>query len=278
MRIKKYFNKITLLAIFLFQLNALAQTTNLPAPREEKLLNGMKLLVWTDAKAEKASVKLRIHSGSAFDPQTKEGVMALLTDILFPNETAWEYFTEDLGGSLETTSNYDYIQINATGDNDKILDLLEALATAVTKPQIDKETTAKVKTAKLELVKKLEKNPAYVADQAAAKQLFGNFPYGRPNSGTSETLAKIDFVDILQAKQKFLTADNATLAVSGNVKFDLMFRAARRYFGGWEKSDKKIPSTFTQPDPPNVKPLTINFPSIEESGYSRRDERFCKKR
>jgi zinc protease len=267
MRIKQYINKITVLAIFLFQLAAFAGFSNAqtPAPREEKLLNGMKLLVWANPQAEKTSVKLRIHSGSAFDPLTREGVMALLGDILFPNETAKEYFAEDLGGSLEITSNYDYIQINASGDNDKILEILEAIAQAITRPQIDKETTAKVKTARLEKVKELEKNPAYIADNAVANRLFGNYPYGRAQFGTSETLSKIDFADILLAKQKFLTADNATLAVSGNVKFDLVFRAVRRYFGGWEKADRKVPATFTQPDKPDVTPLSINLPSIETS-------------
>jgi hypothetical protein len=266
MRIKKYINKITILAVFLFQLAAFAPAQT-PAPREEKLLNGMKLLVWSNPQAEKTSVKLRIHSGAAFDPLTREGVMALLGDILFPNETAKEYFAEDLGGSLEITSNYDYIQITASGDNDKILEILEAIAQAVTRPQIDKETTAKVKTARLEKVKELEKNPAYIADNAVANRLFGNYPYGRAQTGTSETLSKIDFADVLLAKQKFLTADNATLAVSGNVKFDLIFRAVRRYFGGWEKADRKVPATFTQPDAPKTDMPIITSPIEKTSEF-----------
>lgn len=287
MNIRNYFNKITVLALFLFSLNALsfAQTTNPPAPREAKLLNEMKLLVWANPSAEKVSVKLRVHSGAAFDPLAKEGVMALLSEILFPNETSREYFEQDLGGSLLVESNYDYIQISATGDSDKILDILEAISAAVTKPQIDKDTTAKIKTAQLARVAELEKNPVYIADSAAAKRLFGNFPYGRAQLGTTETLSKLDFADILLAKQKFLTADNATLAVSGNVRFDFVHRAARRLFGGWEKSDKKIPATFTQPDAPDVKPLTINVSSIENdenrfamSGFARNDKDYAASR
>jgi len=283
MRIKKYFKKFTVLALFLFQIAAVsfAQTTIQSAPREEKLLNGLKLLVWSNPKAEKTSVKLRIHSGAAFDPLAKEGVMALLGDILFPNESVKEYFADDLGGSLEITSNYDYIQIEASGDNDKILEILEAIAQAVTKPQIDKETTAKVKAARLEKVAYFEKNPSYIADRAVANRLFGNYPYGRAQSGTSESVSKIDFADILLAKQKFLTADNATLAISGNVRYDLIFRAARRYFGGWQKADKKVPATFTQPDAPVEKPLEITNPSIESNevwiakkGVARKDKDF----
>jgi predicted Zn-dependent peptidase len=113
-------------------------------------------------------------------------------------------------------------------------------------------------------VKELEKDPSYVADQSVAKRLFGNFPYGRPQLGSSESLAKIDFADLLLAEQKFLTADNATLAVIGNVKPDYALRATKRLFGGWLKSDKKIPATFTQPDPPSAEKQIVELPNLEK--------------
>lgn len=284
MKINKYLKKCVFSAAFslCFFTFVFAQNVNFSAPpRQEKLLNGLKVLVWSDLNAPKVSVSLRIHSGSAFDPQEKEGVMALLGEILFPNDAAREFFAEDLGGSLEIISNYDYIQINATGDNDQVLTILETIAAAVDKPRIDKETTALAKARKLEKVVETEKDFSQIADQAVAKRLFGNFPYGRPQFGTSESLAKIDFADILLAKQKFLTADNATLAVSGSVKPDLVFRAARRYFGGWEKADKKVPPTFTQPDAPDEKLLVLSVPSIKTeenrtavSGFARNDRDF----
>ncbi len=261
--------KFTILVLFLFQFASIcpAQTAKISEPRQEKLLNGLKLLVWNEPKAEKITVKLRIHSGSAFDPRGKEGVTALLADALFPNEAQREFFAEDLGGSLDVTSNFDYIQINATGNSDQFLTIIETLATAVTNPQINKEITAKIVSARLEKVKELEKNPAYIADQAVAKRLFGDFPYGRAQAGTSASLAKIDFADLLFARQRLLTADNATLAVSGNVKHDLAFRAVRRYFGAWEKADKKVPATFRQPDAADTKPLTIELPNAGKHYY-----------
>lgn len=255
MNFKIYSIKIAIFALFLFSFADIssAQVTNFPAPREEKLLNGLRLLAWNVPNAEKVSVKLRIHSGAAFDQQNKEGTMKLLSEILFPNDAVKEFFVEDLNGSFEIVSNYDYIQINLTGDNDKFLDILETLANAVQNTLIDKDTTAKIKSAQLAKVQELEKNPAYIADQAVAKRLLGNFPYGRPALGATESLTKIDFADILLAKQKFLTSDNATLAVSGNVKPEVVFRAAKRLFGSWIKADKKIPSTFTAPDAPDTK-------------------------
>lgn len=283
MKLNKYFKNF---ALFLFIFSAMAifsalKAQNFPSPRENKLLNGTNLLVWSDAKADKVTVKIRVHSGSAFDPLGKEGVMQLLSDILFPTASTNEFFTEDLNGSFEIVTNYDYIQINASGDADKFLTILETIAPVVTNPQINKETTEKVRVALLARVQELEKNPSYVADQAVAKRLLGNFPYGRPQLGSSESLAKIDFADILTADQKFFTADNATIAISGNVNADFALRATKRLFGGWLKSDKKVPPTFTQPDAPQKNINILDSPVQNKSefrfamrGLARNDKDF----
>lgn len=268
MKFSSYFQKIThsALILFLFVGFSFAQRANpQSAPKQEKLLNGLKLLMWNQPNAEKATVKLRIHSGSAFDPKDKEGVMALVADILFPGEQIKEFFAEDLGGRLEVVSNYDYIQITATAKNDQILTILETIAPAVTSPQIDKETTGKVKNARLNLIKEQQKNAVYVADQAARARLLGNFPYGRAQSGTEASLAKIDFADLLFAQERFLTADNATLTVVGDFKNDLIYRAVRRYFGGWRKSERRVPATFAAAEPPDEKPFAVRSAYAEDS-------------
>ena len=273
MNTKNHVLKVTLSTLILLTTVgfALAQKPN--APRQEKLLNNLKLLMWNEPAANKATVKLRIHSGAAFDTLNKEGTMALLADALFPNETASEFFREELGGSLSVESNYDYIQITATGDSNQILAILETLATAVTKPQIDKETTAAIRAARLARIKELERNPAYVADQTVAKRLFGDYPYGKSAEGTPESLAKIDFADLLLAKQRFLTADNATLAVSGNLKPNYVFKVVRQLFGGWEKSDKRVPATFAEPNAPDTNSSGFYLDAAEILFDKNRDKR-----
>ncbi len=98
------------------------------------------------------------------------------------------FFEEDLGGSLEIINTHDYIQINATAEDEQILLLLQTMATALANPQIDKDTTGLVRAELIEKVGELEKDPEYIADQAIAERLYGDFPYGRPIYGTTETL------------------------------------------------------------------------------------------
>lgn len=260
MKLRQFSIKLTVFSLILFisVVSSMAQKPGSATPRQEKLLNGLKILMWNEPKTDRVSLKIRIHSGSAFDPQQKEGVMRLLADNIFPNGSAKEFFTEELDGSLDVVCNYDYIQINAAGRADRLLDILQTIANAVTSPTIDKETTVRLRTALLGKVKELEKEPAYLADLAAAKRLFGTFPYGRPQMGSSESVQKIEYPDLLDAKQRFLSSDNATVTLSGTFNPDQAYRAMRRYFGGWLKSDKKIPSTFRQPDEPDTKLLTIS--------------------
>jgi predicted Zn-dependent peptidase len=252
-----------ILCLSVFTAVGSSQRPGSPTPRQEKLLNGLKLLMWNDPAAENVKISIRLHSGSAFDPQGKEGVMKLLADNLFPTPASREFFVEDLGGSLEVISNYDYIQINATAKSSEFLTLLETLAQTVSNPTIDKDTTAALKMTLSQKLAALEKDPVYIAEQAAAKRLFGTFPYGRPQMGSTISLERIDFADIVFAKERFLLADNATVAIHGNFNGDLGYRAARRYFGAWSKSDRRIPSTFRQPDPPDTKPLELSVDGAE---------------
>lgn len=259
-----------LIATALFASAATVALAQPGAPRDERLLNGLRLLVWNAPGSNKVSVKTRIHSGSAFDPLGKEGTMKLLSEILFPNDAARDFFREDLGGDLQIVCTYDYIQINATGDADKVLTMLETLSTALTNPQINKETTERVKASHLPKLAEREGDPAYVADRAVAKRLLGNYPLGRPIWGTAESVAKVDFADLLFAKERFLTADNATVTVSGSVKADFVLRAAKRLFGSWLKADKKVPATFAQPEAPQAK-----MAFVDASGANVSELRFA---
>lgn len=270
MKRRHYSIKLTIfsLVFFLSAVAFFAQKPGSPAPRTEKLLNGLKLLMWNDPKSDKVTLKVRVHAGSSFDPQQKEGVMQLLADSIFPNEAAKEFFTEELGGSLTVECNYDYLQVSATGNADRMLEILETVANAVENPTIDKETTTRLKNSLLERVAALEKDPAYLADRAAAKRLFGTYPYGRPSMGTSESIKKIEHPDLLDAKQRFLTADNATVTLTGRYNADLAFRAMRRYLGAWLKSDKRVPATFRQPETPQTAELKIDLPDLQKR-YTR---------
>ena len=196
----------------------------------------------------------------------------LLSEAIFPNEEVREFFRDELGGSLEVTTNYDYIEISASSKPDQYLTMLETLANAITNPVIDKATTEIVKSRLAEKLMANEKNASHVADLAVRKRLLEAFPYGRPLSGSTASIKRIDFADLRFAYDRLFGADNVTLAISGNFPTNVGFRAARRYFGSWLKADKKVPSTFRQPDPPPAGMQIVQSPEpgVTEMRYAIR--------
>ncbi|HTH52196.1 MAG TPA: insulinase family protein, partial [Pyrinomonadaceae bacterium] len=171
----------------------LAATSYAQQPRKESLLNGLKVLVFPDNGSDRVWARIRVHSGSAFDPQGHEGVMKMLSGNIFPNEAAKDYFTDDLGGSLEVRTTYDYIEIDASAKPENLIPMLETLSGAIAAPVIDKDTTTRLREDLLAQLKQLERDPAYIADRTAEARLFGTFPYGRPINGTEGSLKKVDF-------------------------------------------------------------------------------------
>ncbi len=261
MKVRKLFSQFVVAFILLFSLVSagFAQRSG-DSPYQEKLLNGLRVHMWPKPGESKVTLRLRIHSGSAFDQQGKEGTTRMLAESIFPTDSGREFFTEDLEGSFTVVNTYDYTELQISARPDGFLTMLETVASAISAPTIDAVTTdAARKRVLAELTEKLS-DPAYIADRAAAKRLLGNFPYGRPILGTPETVAVIDFADLRFIYDRMFGADNATLSISGPIDRTQAFRAARRYFGSWLKSDVKIPSTFTQPEQPPTAMMIVDSP------------------
>ncbi len=255
------------LALVLFScVPAFSQTVAplVPEPRREQLLNGLKMLLVSRPGDAEVTLKLRIHSGAAFDLAGKEGMMALLSDALFADATR-EYVKEELDGRLEVTTNYDSINVLLTGRADSFERLAELLRNALLNTQLTPEIVARLREARIKTVREIGVAPGTIADRAIAARLYGAYPYGRLASGTPETLARIERSDLLLLQERFLGSNNATLVVIGGVESARALRALRQFLGGWRKGDRNIPATFRQPENPDTRTLIIGLPGAPDA-------------
>ncbi|CAN5861472.1 hypothetical protein BH18ACI4_BH18ACI4_16810 [soil metagenome] len=251
-------------------------------PEREQLLNGLRILVWHRPGDQDVLLKLRIHSGAAFDAAGKPGLMAVLGYILFPDNTIREYFTEEMGGRLDVETDYDSITITLQGRAREFERIVEILRTALVTTQITPENVARIRDGRIKIAKETNVSPALWADRAIASRLFGDFPYGRPPTGSAESLGRVERADLLLARERFLNSNNATLVVSGGVPKNRAMRALRQLLGPWRKSEQIVPTTFRQPEAPNVRTLIINAPTdqgaevrLATRGVSRSDRNFA---
>jgi len=263
---------------FFTSVSANAQTPK--EPFNSSLLNGMKILIWSEPNNPKVYIKLRIHSGTAFDPVGKTGTMALLGDILFPEEDIKGFFKDELEGELEVKYDYDSITISAFGNASEADRIIGVIQSAILNTPINDENLKRLRDEKLKRLSEANSTtPSVIADNAIFTRLYKQFPYARPINGQAETLAKIDRVDLQFARERFLKADNATITIVGGVNEQKVLRSLRTKLGSWIKSDKIITQAFSQPDAPNAKTLIVDSPNSETAeirlavrGFSRSDK------
>jgi zinc protease len=251
----------TVLLLALVTSSVAAQTP--PEPQREQLLNGLRILLWNRPGDAKVTIKLRVHSGSAFDLAGKSGLMALLGDALFSDPTTREYFVEELGGSVEVTSDFDRINVTLTGDASHFERMVELLGTAIISTDLRPEVFERLREARAKMVRELNVSPSLVADRAVAARLFGDYPYGRPLTGSPETLTRVERTDLMLARERFLNPNNATLAIVGGVDERRAMRALKQLLGNWRKSETVVPSTFRQPEAPDARTLVVDLPGAE---------------
>jgi len=233
----------------------------LPVPQREQLLNGLRVLLWTRPGSPDVLVKLRIHSGAAFDLVGKAGEMSLLGDLLFPDRATIEYFTEEMGGRLDVNANYDSITVTMQGRSGEFERIIELLRNALLSTQLTPETVARVREARIKIARETAISPSTVADRAIASRLFPEFPYGRPSAGSAEDLGRVDRGDLMLARERFLNSNNATLAIVGNLEKPRVMRTLRQLLGPWRKSEQIVPTSFRQAQPPDTRTLIISGPA-----------------
>jgi zinc protease len=263
--------------ILLLVLSQPVLTQTASEPQREQLLNGLRLLLWPRPGSQELIVKLRIHSGAAFDLTGKSGQMALLGDLLFPDRATVEYFTEEMNGRLDVRVNYDSITVTMQGKPSELERILELLRNALIATQLTPEVVARMREGRIKIIRETGIAPTTVADRAVASRLFGDYPYGRPAGGSTEDLARVERADLMLARSRFLNSNNATLALIGDVTKPRAMRALRQLLGPWRKSEQIVPATFRQPIAPDPRVLIINGPGdvgelrLAVRGISRSD-------
>jgi zinc protease len=260
-----FLRRMALVTALVVMSQSLASAQLLTPPERFELLNGLRVVLLSRPGDQDVLLKLRIHSGSAFDLAGKGGSMALLGDLLFPDPATREFFTDEMQGKLNVVTDYDAITITLQGRTRQFEKIVEILRTALVSTQLTPENVVKVRSGRVKIIKDTSISSSALADRAIAARLFGDFPYGRPSTGTLESLERIERGDLMLARERFLNPNNASLVIIGGVEKSRASRALRQLLGGWRKSERVIPATFQQPAPADARILIMNAPTEQSA-------------
>ncbi|MBY0407621.1 MAG: insulinase family protein [Rickettsiales bacterium] len=169
------------------------------------------------------SVKLTFRdSGVAYDPKGKEGRAAMTAALLM--EGAGKLDATQFSKSLES----DAVRLAFGVDEDGFSASLSSIADvkdkafsylgmALNAPRFDAAAVARVREQTLSVLNQQEKDPNYLLSRKWAEVLFNGHPYGNPEMGTKESVAKLGAADAKDFVKRYLTRDALVVGVVGDI-------------------------------------------------------------
>ena len=208
-----------------------------PPFREVALPNGLTLLLVEHHEQPTLSVSLSFRAGSAYDPAGKEGVAALVAELVTkgtPTRTAEQIAAaiEGVGGGIAASAGDDFLTVSTDVLSDHAELAFTLLADVTRRPTFPAEELELARQRFLSALEVEMSQPNSVAGRAFQKEIYGRHPYGRNTSVAAYRGITRDDVVLFAARR--IRPTGALLVVAGDINLARARQLATAAFGAWQ--------------------------------------------
>ncbi|WP_230532738.1 M16 family metallopeptidase [Microvirga roseola] len=182
------------------------------------------------------AVSFIFEGGSAHDPADKPGVAQMLARLL--DEGAGDLNSDAFQERLAARA----IELSFNAGNDAIGGSLktlvkhadeafELLRMALAEPRFDQDAIERVRAQTIAGLRYQQNDPGVMATRRFFEEGFAGHPYGRPTSGTPESVAAITRGDIVDMHRAMIARGRIKVAVVGAIDADRLAGLLDRVFG-----------------------------------------------
>lgn len=234
---------------------------SVPAFVEKTLANGLRVVVARNARTPLVSARLSVDAGVADEPADKSGVAAL-TAALITQGTASRSAPqiaseiERLGAVIAANSGGDEALIYANAPKTAFADAFALMADLTRNAAFAAEELERQRAQAIEGERVALSQPGPAAARAAARLVYGDAPYGRPPSGTLQSLPGIAREDIVAFHRTRWTPKGAVLVFSGDIDAKTAIALAEKAFGDW-RAPAESAAADQDPAGPSTKPRVV---------------------
>ncbi len=219
-----------------------AQDLKLPAIQEDRLSNGLRLLVAERHDIPVVNVWMEIDAGYAADQSVLPGTAKLLSNMLTggtAKRTALETSEElqMLGAQLSSGSNLDITTVYISALRDALDESLDLWADVILRPIFPEADFERQQKLQLAAIANEKVTPLQMALRALPPLLFGEkHAYGLPltGSGTEESVAQLSREDLVRFHETWFKPNNSTLIVVGDTTLDEIKPRLEKFLGEWK--------------------------------------------
>jgi len=218
------------------------------------LSNGMQVMVVMHHEQPEVSMRLLVRAGAAYDPPGKGGVANLVASLLNQGTTSRSAqeiadTIDSIGGDINTGASSDLTSANVLVMKDSFTLGMDLLADIVRNPAFAQEELDRQREQALASLQVSLQDPDFIASVVLGRLIYGTHPYGLPDTGLPDSIARITRDDIREFHRRYFAPNNAILAVVGDVEDAEALAAAQRVFGNWSQESIQVPAMPAPPKP-----------------------------
>lgn len=207
------------------------------APETHTLPNGLRVVTRVDRRVPMVYAEIVFGAGSQTETEQNAGINSLLAECLLKGtatrsaaQLAGE--VENLGGSIASAAGNNTFNLSIRGLAADTPTLLELLADAALHPTLPADVVENEKHAMVADILDAEEDPAALAFRRLRKLCFGAVSYGNHRDGTVESVSGITREALAAQHARLVCAQNAVLAVAGDIDPAAVRELAGRLFAG----------------------------------------------
>jgi zinc protease len=234
-------------------------TPNPPFPTVQRftLPNGLSVVVLERSGGPMVQANLVIRGGSAADPDGKEGIGSIVSNLLVKQATDAGVA---VGAQLTGGVGLEASVIGMSVVRDSIVGALALLGSTIMTPSFTPAVVDQARGTALAAIADEMATPRIVATRLAPLTVYPpGHPYARPMSGTGhrETVAAITASDVATVYSSRYRPNNATLVIAGAVSAASLRPSIERAFTSWATGEGPTPTVQYPVIQPRTGPATV---------------------
>jgi zinc protease len=234
------------LVVLLLLLGTPAQAAG-PLARRETLPNGAVLLVAERPAIPIVVLGVGLPAGAVHEPDDALGVANLTAELLTRGTARrsgpeLDRAIEFVGGSLAAGAGGDGAGVSLSVLKKDLALGLDLLAEVLLQPTFPADELARKVTDIQAALRRSEQSPETVAGRELSALIFPGHPYGRPASGTVESVGKLTREQVLAFHARHYRPDGATIVAVGDVTMPEIRRELLARLSGWRAPATPLPA------------------------------------
>ena len=250
-----------------------ASTFLLPTPKMFALSNGMKVYFVEDKALPVLSASVAVLAGSENNPADKGGLASLTAAAMGEATTSRNVtkLAEDedrIGTRIATGVGMDGSNATMTILSNHVNDGMDLLADVVQHPAFHEEDVDRLRKQRLVAFGQEGDSVSAIAARVAPKLVYGDQPYGRVSTGTTDSVQGLTRADLASFYGAHYGPKDSALILVGDVTEAEAKKVAEHSFGSWTST---AASGATLPPAPAMLPthvVIVDKPGAPQSALS----------